>query len=223
MRAGATVGLISHGGIQGILLAGNELLAASVAEDPQLRRSAAALVGEIGNPAFYHPLLRLLADRETSVVLAALQAAARLRSRELWPAVLPALDRASLRGYAIDALRGGGTAAAKAISARIGASDVSLAQQSRLVRTLGVIDDAMLAMSAGMMERECASKDDCPGAEGGRESAEPRVLTQIEARRRRDWRRCNCWLAASRAICQSSRRCENNWRRRADDCCCCCS
>lgn len=141
VRAGATVGLISHGGIQGILLAGNELLAASVSADPQLRRYAAALVGQIGNPAFYHPLLRLLADPDTRVVLAAVQAAARLRSRELWPALLPALDRASLRGYAIDALRGGGTAAAQAISARIGAADASLAQQSRLVRTLGVIDD----------------------------------------------------------------------------------
>ena len=141
VRAGATVGLISHGGIQGILLAGNELLAASVSANTDVRRSAAALVGEIGNPAFYHPLLRLLGDPETRVVLAALQAAACLRSPALWPAVLPALDRASLRGYAIEALRGGGTAAAKAISARIASPDVSLAQQSRLVRTLAVIDD----------------------------------------------------------------------------------
>ncbi len=187
VRAGATVGLISHGGIQGILLAGNELLAASVAEDPQLRRSAAALVGEIGNPAFYHPLLRLLADGETSVVLAALQAAARLRSRELWPAVLPALDRASLRGYAIDALRGGGTAAAKAISARIGASDVSLAQQSRLVRTLGVIDDAhardeLLAM-IGCSNRELREQVMIALARqpvAVNPADLPRVLTQIE-------------------------------------------
>lgn len=158
VRAGATVGLISHGGIQGILLAGNELLAASVSADCELRRSAAALVGEIGNPAFYHPLLRLLADADTRVVLAALQAAARLRSPALWPALLPALDRASLRGYAIEALRGGGTAAAKAISARIASPHVSLAQQSRLVRTLAVIDDeharAELLAMIGCANRE---------------------------------------------------------------------
>ncbi len=141
VRAGAAIGLIRYGGIQGILLAGNELLAASTSADAELRRSAAAVVGEIGNAAFYQPLLGLLADPEPKVILAALQAAAILRSPALWPAVLPALDRASLRGYAIEALRGGGGAAATAISSRIAQGGISLAQQSRLVRTLGVIDD----------------------------------------------------------------------------------
>ena len=141
VRSGAVVGLIQHGGILGILLAGNQLLAQSASRDVERRRSAAAVVGEIGNPTFYHPLLKLLADEDPKVILAALKSAAVLRSPPLWPAVAPALDRPSLRGYAIEALRAGGSQAAAVCAERIADPQVTLVQKSRLVRVLGVIDD----------------------------------------------------------------------------------
>ncbi len=141
VRSGAVVGLIENGGIHGIVLAGNELLALAASDDPERRRAAAALVGEIGNPGFYHPLLKLLDDSEPKVVLEALKSAAVLRSPALWPQVIPALERPSLRGYAIDALRAGESAAARVVAEAIDREGVSLLQKSRLVRVLGVIDD----------------------------------------------------------------------------------
>jgi HEAT repeat protein len=140
VRAGATVGLIRHGGIQGILLAGNDLLLQVGSDDPRQRCSAATVVGEIGIGAFYQPLLRLLADSDPQVQQAALQSAARLRNEALWPAVLPTLDRASLRGYAIEALRAGGESAALAVARYYFGPGLDLMQRSRLLRVLGVID-----------------------------------------------------------------------------------
>ncbi len=153
VRAGATVGLIRHGGIQGILLAGNDLLEQVASSDPRQRRSAATVVGEIGIGAFYQPLLRLLADDDPQVQQAALQSAARLRNEALWPAVLPTLDRASLRGYAIEALRAGGASAALAVAQHFASPGLDLMQRSRLLRVLGVIDHSQARRSLlGMLD-----------------------------------------------------------------------
>jgi HEAT repeat protein len=110
VRSAAIAGLVQHGGLDGILTAGpalQELLRGRTADE---RCWGARALGDIGVRTFYQPLLELLGDTELAVRRAALQAAARLRSPELVPALIYRLGEPAIAGDAADALAAIGSA-----------------------------------------------------------------------------------------------------------------
>lgn len=60
VRKGAVVGLLAHGGIDGILQAGSHVIDMSASDEAEERAVAAEILGEVGQPSFYRPLLALL-------------------------------------------------------------------------------------------------------------------------------------------------------------------
>ncbi|HUB07106.1 MAG TPA: Npt1/Npt2 family nucleotide transporter [Myxococcales bacterium] len=110
VRSAAIAGLTQHGGLDGILTAGPALKDLLRGRTPEERRWGARALGDIGVRTFYQPLLELLGDPDPRVRQAALQAAARLRSPELVPALIYRLGEPATAADAADALAAIGSA-----------------------------------------------------------------------------------------------------------------
>ncbi len=108
IRQGALVGLLRSGGIEGVLIAGQRLLAAVNAPDRADRVFAAQALGEVGIPGFYQPLQSLLQDEDAAVRRAALAAVGKLQPPQLWPLVIEALSSPELATAASSVLVAGG-------------------------------------------------------------------------------------------------------------------
>jgi len=104
VRAAAVAGMIRHGGLDGILAAGEPLKQLLGSADPSQREQAARVLGAIGVPGFYQPVLELLADPDARVRRAAVQAAAAMRSPELLPALVYRLARGDTAQAAAEAI-----------------------------------------------------------------------------------------------------------------------
>lgn len=104
IRGAAVLGLIEHAGLDGFLHAGEHLKALLDSDDWQARREAARVLGELQVPSFYHPLIPLLDDESIEVQVAAIRAAARIRSPDLIPHLVRKLAHPLTRWYATDAL-----------------------------------------------------------------------------------------------------------------------
>ena len=100
VRRGALVGLLRHCGIDGVLAGGSHLSGLLASADPSERQLAAEVLGDIGITSFYRPLLALLRDSNSSVRLAAMDAARKLRAPGAIPALLDALAVSTLRATA---------------------------------------------------------------------------------------------------------------------------
>lgn len=92
IRAGALVGLIRHGGINGIIVAGQRLMECVNSPNPKYRAFGAVVIGEVGIHSFYHPLLRLLNDEVPDVRKEALKAAGKVRHPSLLEPMVQALQ-----------------------------------------------------------------------------------------------------------------------------------
>ncbi len=103
-RLGASVGLIRHCGVEGVLAAGPGLLRDLRSSDPDRRKFAALVMERAGSANFYRPLLDLLRDPDPSVARAALRASGAVMAPKLWPAMIQALETAELRAAAMAAL-----------------------------------------------------------------------------------------------------------------------
>ena len=108
IREGARVALLRHGGIEGVLRAGQRLVEATQAEDPAERAAGARLIGAVGVSNFYRPILALLDDTDLDVRRAAIHASRALANARLWPRVLAAASDPRLRSAAHSALVTGG-------------------------------------------------------------------------------------------------------------------
>lgn len=104
VRLGAAVGLIRHGGIEGVLKVGPRLLQDLSSSDPDRRRYAALLMGRAGSENFYRPLITLLRDRNPTVAREALRAAGMVAAPKLWPVMIGLLAQPELERSAIAAL-----------------------------------------------------------------------------------------------------------------------
>lgn len=111
LRHGAVVGLLRSGELEGILLAGEQLLGWVRSRRPEERALAAQALGEGGITGFYRPLLALLQDEQAMVKHAALTAAGALKHPNLWPVVATGLASPQVRSAAVTALAAGGDAA----------------------------------------------------------------------------------------------------------------
>ncbi len=103
-QVGAYQGLIRHGGIEGVIAAGNRLIADIDSTDPDRRRLAAEVMQRVGSHLFYRPLLRLLDDPNEEVRASALAAAASIHAPPLWPAILANLSTSGLVQPALAAI-----------------------------------------------------------------------------------------------------------------------
>ncbi|WP_242098434.1 Npt1/Npt2 family nucleotide transporter [Sphingomonas sp. CROZ-RG-20F-R02-07] len=103
-QVGAYQGLIRHGGIEGVIAAGNRLIADIQSTDANRRQLAADVMQRVGSHLFYRPLLRLLDDPNEEVRAAALAAAGAIHAPQLWPAILDSLKSARLTQPAIAAI-----------------------------------------------------------------------------------------------------------------------
>ena len=115
LRTGAMVGLLRSGGIEGILLAGEQLIKQVDSPNVADREFAAQVLGEVGISSFYRPLFKLLRDDRPPVRRAALTAAEKLKNPKLWPLVLENLASPAVRTGAVSALVAGGDSALPAI------------------------------------------------------------------------------------------------------------
>ncbi|MCB0164916.1 MAG: cyclic nucleotide-binding domain-containing protein [Anaerolineae bacterium] len=139
IRQGALVGLLRSGGIEGILMAGQYFFAAMNSPDPVERRLAAQVLGEVEISSFYVPLLTLLQDKDVTVQKAALIAAGKLQSPQLWPVVVKFVSDPALSATAASILVAGGVAVIPAIKKALTHLTLSPANQLRYIRILGRI------------------------------------------------------------------------------------
>ncbi len=95
LMKGAIIGLISYGGIEGVLAAGNRLLEIAKGSDVYLRTLAAEILGDIAITNFYQPLIFLIQDEDKAVRKAALIAAGKLNHPALWQLQIDAFLRGS--------------------------------------------------------------------------------------------------------------------------------
>jgi HEAT repeat protein len=87
VRLSAFVGLIRHGGIEGIVEVGGRLLTAEKSAAAEDRCFAAQVIEKVASPQLYRPLLSLLADPDARVRKAALAAAKQVKMPRLWPLI----------------------------------------------------------------------------------------------------------------------------------------
>lgn len=104
VRMGAMVGLLRSGGIEGVLTAGEALIALVNSPHCAERKFAARVFGEIAIPGFYRPLLKLIRDEDPEVCKAALEASGKLKNPRLFLPVSETLKIPKLRSAAISAL-----------------------------------------------------------------------------------------------------------------------
>ena len=103
LREGALTGLLAVGR-EGVFVAIKRVADMSVCADKNDRLSAATILGNAGNPAFYHPLLPLLSDSDPEVCKTALSAAGKLTNPALLPAIMQTFRFPELREDASVAL-----------------------------------------------------------------------------------------------------------------------
>jgi ATP:ADP antiporter, AAA family len=104
IQTGALVGLIRFGGINGIIIAGQRLVEYVNSEDPDKRVFAASVIGEVGIHNFYHPLLKLLGDENSEVVMEALKAAGKIKHPRLYSSILKSISSPQVFESAVNAL-----------------------------------------------------------------------------------------------------------------------
>lgn len=104
VQAAAVLGLIRHGGLDGILATAATLKSMVESEDPLLRRESARVLGKIGVPTVSATLLPLLDDADPQVRVEAVRAAGALRSPELVPHLMDKLGDGATAPAAADVL-----------------------------------------------------------------------------------------------------------------------
>ncbi|MBS2023088.1 MAG: HEAT repeat domain-containing protein, partial [Deltaproteobacteria bacterium] len=123
VRAAATVALIRHAGLDGVLAAAEPLKALLAAQDPRDRAAAADALGNIGVRGFYRPLLSFLRDPDAMVRRRAIAAAGKLKTPELVAPLIQAFKQRETSLEAASAL----TAFGPGIEAQL---DETLANES---------------------------------------------------------------------------------------------
>jgi AAA family ATP:ADP antiporter len=155
LRQGAMVGLLRSGGIEGVLIAGQRLLELFNSANSAARLFAAQALGEVGISSFYRPLLTLLRDENEDVAVrrAALVAAGKLKSPELWPAVIEAVSSPELSTVAASALVTGGEAVAPQLRAAFARPGQPRQTLIRLARICGRIRcEQVMALLRDMLD-----------------------------------------------------------------------
>ncbi len=111
VRAAAVSGMFKHGGLDGVLASAETLKSLFVDPDPAARIQGARVLEATQVQSFYQPVLRLLQDPSVEVTLAAISAAAAMKSPELAPSLVYKLGNPRTAKAAARALGAMGEAA----------------------------------------------------------------------------------------------------------------
>ncbi len=152
VRAATVVGLVRHGGLDGILAAAETLKALLVATPVSERARAADLLGQIGVRTFYRPLLAMLVDPEVEVRRKAIGAAAKLHPPELIPSLLQSMRYRETALEATVALASYGTGIESALQTVLIDPTADLPMRRGAAMVLGRLgtQDAALALVKGL-------------------------------------------------------------------------
>ncbi|HKX57312.1 MAG TPA: cyclic nucleotide-binding domain-containing protein, partial [Xanthomonadales bacterium] len=144
VRREAFVGLLRHGGIEGILRAGEPLLMALRSADPTQRHFAASVLESARVAGFTNELSLLLLDADSAVRSAALRAISGAKADLLWPHTVALLrdPHLEVRRAAADALARSGDAALKPLAALLVSTEADRASRQRAAQVLGAIGSA---------------------------------------------------------------------------------
>ena len=96
VQAGAVVGLISYGGINGIISGGQRLLEFVNSKSPKQREFGAYVIGEVGIHNFYRPILTLLKDKNLNVQKTAIKAAGKIKHPKLFESLVEMVGTSNL-------------------------------------------------------------------------------------------------------------------------------
>ncbi|RYG14616.1 MAG: hypothetical protein EON92_01310 [Burkholderiales bacterium] len=141
VRHAAIVGLLRHGGINGVLAAGERFQTLMCTADPAARSQAATLLGAVSVRSFYQPLVALLADSDVGVRRSALQAAGALQAPQLVKEMVRAVDDPATRSAAAAALRNFGAGALPAMRTAFDQPGAPLDTRVQLTKVAARIDD----------------------------------------------------------------------------------
>lgn len=100
----AIVGLIKHGGLDGMLHAAARLKEMLASPDPAERQVGAQILGQLEVQTFYQPLIPLLQDPARAVQISAIRAAGRVRHLKLIPHLIERLGHPATAEAAVEAL-----------------------------------------------------------------------------------------------------------------------
>jgi HEAT repeat protein len=139
VRRDAIVGLVIHGGIEGVIVAGEDFMSALRSTDPVERKLAAQVIGELRNPQFYRSLLLLLEDPNMAVREAALAAAAYVDAQRVQRLVIRNLQVPAVTRRATSALVTMGDRAIPALEFAFDVAQDDLDQRLRIVAIFGQI------------------------------------------------------------------------------------
>jgi ATP:ADP antiporter, AAA family len=139
VRNGAIIALLRHGGMDGILVAGERLMAAIRSDLPCERKQAAAVLAAVASPLFHRLLIRLLDDPQIPVRRAALLAAIHLDAPSLWPMVIAQIEVAGLERAAQAVLIAAGERCFPVIDAALTRPELPVHVRLRLIEVLGRI------------------------------------------------------------------------------------
>jgi ATP/ADP translocase/HEAT repeat protein len=134
VRSGAMAGLMRHGGIDGILIAGAKLQTMVSSSRHEDRLFAAKTLGEIGISSFYRPLLQLLHDPHPQVLHAAIRASGELNNPKLFPRLLECLHQSSLRSITFSTLIKSGKALLPLIQSTLENPETTTESRHRLFK-----------------------------------------------------------------------------------------
>ncbi len=123
VRASTIIGLIQHGGLDGILQAAEPLKALLNNDSPELRQYGAHILGRIGAKNFYLPILSLFEDPELKVRITAIEAAGKIRNHKLLPGLFTQLKERQTAKYALLSLMAYGEALLPTITQLLNAED----------------------------------------------------------------------------------------------------
>jgi len=138
-RWGALVGLLRHGGMDGVMAAGQVFNRLVNSPTPAERTLAAHVLGDVGVTHFHQPIGALLHDSDSGVRRAALGAAGKIKHPKLWPAVVEACAFPETARAAGLALAAGGEAAIPEIEAAFARADPPREGLITLARACGRI------------------------------------------------------------------------------------
>ena len=104
VKGAAIVGLIKHGGLDGILQAAADLKDMLRSDVAAMRQEGARVLGRLGVQTFYDPLIPLFDDASLEVRSSAIRAAGQLRSAELMLHLVRKLSDKTTASVAVEAL-----------------------------------------------------------------------------------------------------------------------
>lgn len=139
VRNGAIIALLRHGGMDGILVAGERLMATIRSDSLGERQQAAAVLAAVASPLFHRLFSRLLDDPEISVRWAALRAASHVDAPRLWPIVIAQIEVAGLERAAQAVLVAAGERCFPAIDAALARPELPVQVRLHLIEVLGRI------------------------------------------------------------------------------------